>query len=373
MTEAYGVLQKYFGYSSFRDGQEEVVSAILTGRDVLCVMPTGAGKSLCYQVPALTLPGITLVISPLISLMKDQVRSLKSVGVDAAYINSSLTYNQYLRVLNNTAAGMYKIIYVAPERLESADFLNLCAGLHISLVAVDEAHCVSQWGQDFRPSYLGILHFVASLRARPVLAAFTATAAEHVRNDIRSLLQLQTPYECVKGFDRPNLYFGVQQPENKKQALLALLDQRREQSGIVYCMARKTVEEICQFLQANGFQASRYHAGLSDDERRMNQDDFLYDRVTVMVATSAFGMGIDKSNVSYVIHYNMPPDLESYYQEAGRAGRDGSSADCILLFSPGDFYTNRSLITRQEGVPDLSEEQREFLLERSMRRLSDIL
>ncbi len=372
MKKAYAVLQKYFGYTSFRDGQEEVVSAVLSGRDVLCVMPTGAGKSLCYQVPALTLSGITLVISPLTSLMKDQVRSLKSAGVDAAYINSSLTYGQYLKVLQNTAAGMYKIIYVAPERLESQDFLSLCAGLSISLVAVDEAHCVSQWGQDFRPSYLGIPDFINALPNRPVLAAFTATAAVHVREDIRSLLQLQSPYECVKGFDRPNLYFGVQQVQNRKIALLDIISQRQVQSGIVYCMARKTVEEICDFLKENGIAATRYHAGLSDTERRMNQDDFLYDRQAVMVATSAFGMGIDKSNVSYVIHYNMPPDLESYYQEAGRAGRDGSAADCILLFSPGDFYTCRSLITGQEPAPDMDEEQREFLLERAMKRLSDM-
>jgi len=372
MTDARTILQKFFGYTTFRQGQADVVSALLSGRDVLCVMPTGAGKSLCYQIPALAMDGIALVISPLISLMKDQVRALREAGVDAAYINSSLSYGQYVRVLQNTQAGMYKILYVAPERLENNDFRSLCANMHISLIAVDEAHCVSQWGQDFRPSYLGILDFVNQLENRPILAAFTATAAAQVREDIRSLLQLKSPHECITGFDRPNLYFGVQQPENKKSALLSLAEQFKDRVGIIYCMSRKTVEDVCDFLRSNGYNATRYHAGLSDNERRLNQDDFLYDRATVMVATSAFGMGIDKSNVSFVIHYNMPPDLESYYQEAGRAGRDGSAADCILLFSPGDFYTNRSLLTHQESNPDIMPEQQAILLERSMKRLSDM-
>lgn len=352
--DKFEVLSQYFGYDSFREGQEPVVDAILSGRDVLCVMPTGAGKSICYQVPALSQDGVTLVISPLISLMQDQVASLRAVGVPAAYINSSLTYPQYLRAVRNAAEGRYKLIYVAPERLLSEEFCAIWNTCPLACVAVDEAHCVSQWGQDFRPSYLKIAAFVARLSHRPTIAAFTATASDRVRDDIQTLLQLQEPYRCVTGFDRPNLYFGVLRPKNKKMELIELLRNyadaqgRTDGAGIIYCTTRRLVEDVCDFLRERGYPATRYHAGLEQEERLENQNDFLYDRKTIMVATSAFGMGIDKSNISFVIHYSMPTDLESYYQEAGRAGRDGSPADCFLLFSPSDYHTCLHLITPQE-------------------------
>ena len=368
--DKYEALGQYFGYDSFREGQEPVVDAILSGRDVLCVMPTGAGKSICYQVPALASQGTTLVISPLISLMKDQVQALCSAGVPAAYINSSLTYGQYLRVVQNASEGRYKLIYAAPERLLSEEFCAIWNTCKLSVVAVDEAHCVSQWGQDFRPSYLKIIEFVDRLKERPTLAAFTATAASQVREDIRNLLRLRNPYQCITGFDRPNLYFGVLRPKKKKDELLELLKEYQDKSGIIYCLSRKLVEDVCDLLRENGFPATRYHAGLEAEERQINQEDFLYDRKPIMVATSAFGMGIDKSNVSYVIHYNMPTDLESYYQEAGRAGRDGSPADCILLFSPSDYHTCLRLITPDEPNPELTEEQQKVLLQRAQSRLS---
>jgi len=368
--DKFEALSQYFGYDSFREGQEPVVDAILSGRDVLCVMPTGAGKSICYQVPALASEGTTLVISPLISLMKDQVQTLCAAGVPAAYINSSLTYGQYLRVVQNASEGRYKLIYAAPERLLSEEFCAIWQRCRLSLVAVDEAHCVSQWGQDFRPSYLRIIEFVNRLPARPVLAAFTATAAAQVREDIRNLLKLRDPYECTTGFDRPNLYFGVLRPKKKKDELLDLLKEYQDKSGIVYCLSRKLVEDICDMLRENGYPATRYHAGLEAEERQANQEDFLFDRKPIMVATNAFGMGIDKSNVSFVIHYNMPTDLESYYQEAGRAGRDGAPADCILLFSPSDYHTCLRLITPDEPNPELTTEQQAMLLDRAKKRLS---
>ena len=353
------VLKRYFGYDAFRPGQGEVVRALLEGRDALCVMPTGAGKSLCYQVPALLLKGVTLVVSPLISLMKDQVAALNQVGVRAAYLNSSLTPRQFALALENARQGLYRVIYVAPERLETPAFQDLCREIAVPLVAVDEAHCVSQWGQDFRPSYLRIRDFVESLPARPVLGAFTATATPEVRDDIRDLLGLQDPFCVATGFDRPNLRFAVENvPQREKtNALLRLLREQKGRSGIVYCLARRTVEEICEALRARGIAATRYHAGLSDAERRQNQDDFLYDRAEVMVATNAFGMGIDKSNVAFVIHYNMPKNLESYYQEAGRAGRDGSNAVCTLLYSGQDVRLNAFLIEKEEENPLLTEEQ----------------
>ena len=332
--DKYEALRQTFGYSSFRSGQEQIVDALLSGRDALCVMPTGAGKSICFQIPALLLPGVALVISPLISLMKDQVASLNQAGVRAAYLNSSLTPRQYAHAIENACSGMYKIIYVAPERLETYEFRELCREIEVSLLAVDEAHCVSQWGQDFRPSYLRIRAFIESLPRRPVVGAFTATATEEVQADIVKLLNLQDPFRMTTGFDRPNLRFEVRTPHKKNSELLDILAEMRDRSGIVYCSTRKNVEEVCSLLCANGYAATRYHAGLGDAERRDNQDDFLYDRKTVMVATNAFGMGIDKSNVGFVIHYNMPKNLESYYQEAGRAGRDGSDAVCILLYSP---------------------------------------
>ena len=352
----YDVLKHYFGYSEFRAGQESLIDAITCGRDVLGIMPTGGGKSLCYQIPALMFRGITFVVSPLISLMKDQVMALKSANVPAAYINSSLTYNQLLKVYDNLRAGRYKIVYIAPERLEAEGFRDLASGLDIAMIAVDEAHCVSQWGNDFRPSYLKIARFISSLPHRPVVAAFTATATELVRDDITEKLALCAPFRIVTGFDRPNLNFEVHSPRGKKDALIDLIRQRHDKSGIVYCQTRRNVEKICDLLNENGFAATRYHAGLDDGERVRNQEDFVYDRKNIMVATNAFGMGIDKSNVSYVIHFNMPMSLEAYYQEAGRAGRDGAPADCILLYSPSDIQTAKMLLENSDIPEDADEE-----------------
>lgn len=362
-------LKEYFGYDSFRTGQEQVVDALLAGRDALAVMPTGAGKSLCFQVPALLLPGITLVVSPLISLMQDQVRELVESGVPAAYLNSALTDSQYAHALRNAAAGKYKIIYAAPERLLTDRFQAFVQQVQISLVAVDEAHCVSQWGQDFRPGYLQIIEFVAGLAERPAVAAFTATATEVVKKDIVRLLQLKDPCEVVTGFDRENLFYEVRRPHNKKNELLAVLSRFRDESGIVYCSTRKNVEDVCDFLNEQGYPAARYHAGLSQVERQKNQEDFLYDRVAVMVATNAFGMGIDKSNVRFVIHFNMPKDLESYYQEAGRAGRDGAPAQCILLYSGQDVRTNQFLIEHGNEDDTLDEAAREEVHKKDRERL----
>ena len=359
METKESVLQRVFGYSAFRGGQEALIDAQLQGRDAFGIMPTGGGKSLCYQIPALLLEGVTLVISPLISLMRDQVMALKNAGVAAAYINSSLTPAQIRLVYRNIQSGMYKIIYVAPERLLTDGFLEAIQARKVSLVTVDEAHCISQWGQDFRPSYLKIVDFLNILTPRPVVSAFTATATETVRQDIAQILQLRDPLRVVTGFDRPNLRFEVRRPKQKLPALIELVQQRRDKAGIVYCATRKAVEEVCENLQLNGIAATRYHAGLPDEERRDNQEDFLYDRKTVMVATNAFGMGIDKSNVSYVIHYNMPQSLESYYQEAGRAGRDGAEAECILLYAPGDVQTAKYLIQHPTLSGELSQEELE--------------
>ena len=359
METKESILQRVFGYSAFRGGQEALIDAQLQGRDAFGIMPTGGGKSLCYQIPALLLEGVTLVISPLISLMRDQVMALKNAGVAAAYINSSLTPAQIRLVYRNIQSGMYKIIYVAPERLLTDGFLEAIQARKVSLVTVDEAHCISQWGQDFRPSYLKIVDFLNILTPRPVVSAFTATATETVRQDIAQILQLRDPLRVVTGFDRPNLRFEVRRPKQKLPALIDLVQQRRDKAGIVYCATRKAVEEVCENLQLNGIAATRYHAGLPDEERRDNQEDFLYDRKTVMVATNAFGMGIDKSNVSYVIHYNMPQSLESYYQEAGRAGRDGAEAECILLYAPGDVQTAKYLIQHPALSGELSQEELE--------------
>lgn len=372
MRDKLSVLKEYFGHDSFREGQDRITDSLLGGRDVLGIMPTGAGKSVCYQVPALMFDGITIVVSPLISLMKDQVSALVQSGVAAAYINSSLTHAQYLKVLQNTESGKYKIIYVAPERLCAPAFLGICRNLNISMVAVDEAHCVSQWGQDFRPSYLKIPDFIDALNSRPVVGAFTATATGAVRDDIKTLLRLVSPLVVTTGFDRPNLFFSVMQPKNKSIELMKLIKERKNESGIVYCSTRKAVEEVCELLQKNGFAATRYHAGLDENERRRNQDDFVYDRATIMVATNAFGMGIDKSNVSFVIHYNMPKNMESYYQEAGRAGRDGRSADCTLLYSAKDVRTNQFLINNSEPNPDLTEDEQEEVRRRDRERLKQM-
>lgn len=369
MSDKLSVLKDYFGHDSFRDGQEQIVDALLDGRDALCIMPTGAGKSMCYQIPALLFDGVTIVVSPLISLMKDQVGSLVQSGDPAAYINSSLSYPQFLRVLSNTEHGKYKIIYVAPERLLTDGFLDTCKKIKISMVAVDEAHCVSQWGQDFRPSYLKIVSFIKSLENRPIVGAFTATATNDVKEDIKKILRLENPFEITTGFDRPNLFFGVIKSSSKDEKLIDLIRERGDRSGIVYCATRKNVESVCELLCDNGFSATRYHAGLDEYERRKNQEDFVFDRKNIMVATNAFGMGIDKSNVTYVIHYNMPKNIESYYQEAGRAGRDGGEADCILLYSPKDVRLNRFMIENSEGNDELTIEENEQIRERDFERL----
>ncbi len=350
------LLKQYFGHSGFRPGQEPLVDALLAGRDVVGVMPTGAGKSVCYQLPALLLPGLTLVLSPLISLMKDQVAALAQAGVPAAYVNSSLDAEEYRTVYRQIRRGACKLLYIAPERLQAGGFRRLLGELPVSLVAVDEAHCVSQWGQDFRPSYLEIAELVRSLPVRPPVGAFTATATAAVRRDIEVLLELRDPLRITTGFDRPNLFFEIVRAGDKDLWLRRFLAERPEQSGIVYCATRKTVDAVTASLLAQGVPAARYHAGMEDADRRQSQEGFVYDQVRVMVATNAFGMGIDKSNVSFVIHYNMPKDLESYYQEAGRAGRDGSPARCVLLYAPGDIQTAKYLITRsqeaQEGDPE---------------------
>lgn len=367
------LLHKYFGHTSFREGQQEAVNALLERRDVLAVMPTGAGKSVCYQLPAIMMPGISIVISPLISLMKDQVEGLRQGGIPAAFINSSMSLDEYCFTMQEARLGRYKLLYVAPERLLTESFLKFAVNTEISMITVDEAHCVSQWGQDFRQSYLDIARFVGMLPVRPVIGAFTATATKQVGSDIKKLLELHEPVEITTGFDRKNLYFGVEMPKDKSKALLSRLAGYNGKSGIVYCISRKLVEQVCDELCSAGFAATRYHAGLSPEERAANQEDFLYDRKNIMVATNAFGMGIDKSNVSFVIHYNMPKDIESYYQEAGRAGRDGEKADCILMYSGKDVRTNQFLIEQLRESADISDASvRESLINKSKERLKSM-
>lgn len=363
------VLEEYFGYREFRAGQEELIDCLLSGGDVLGILPTGAGKSLCYQIPALLFPGITLVISPLISLMKDQVNALTQAGIKAAFVNSTLSAGQMREVMHRVKAGEYRIVYVAPERLLSEDFLTFARSAAISMVTVDEAHCISQWGQDFRPSYLKIGEFIGLLSRRPVIGAFTATATPVVREDIERLLELRRPRVLVTGFDRNNLYLSVCRPKDKMSHLLGFLKERSGASGIIYCATRKTVDALCEALGERGFSATRYHAGLSDAERHMNQDDFLYDRRRIMVATNAFGMGIDKSDVSYVVHYNMPKNLESYYQEAGRAGRDGGPAVCLLLYGAQDVRTNQFLILNSRESAGIEMEEAVSLCENELELL----
>lgn len=363
------VLKKYFGYDSFREGQEILIDGILKGQDVLGIMPTGAGKSLCYQIPALILPGITLVISPLISLMKDQVRTLNNAGVHAAYINSSLTENQINMAMKNAIKGQYKIIYVAPERLETSIFKQFARSVDISMVTVDEAHCISQWGQDFRPSYLNIVKLIETLPKRPMVSAFTATATENVKDDIVCVLRLNQPVTLVTGFNRENLYFEVNESKNKTDKLFEYIHIHKDESGIIYCATRKNVEKVYELLDAQGISVTKYHAGLTAEERKMNQDAFIYDEKPLIVATNAFGMGIDKSNVRFVIHYNMPQSMENYYQEAGRAGRDGEKSDCILLYSPQDVMINQFLIDNKEVKSDMSYEENMEVRERDMERL----
>ena len=372
MQAARQTLSEVFGYASFRAGQEEVVSAILSGRDVMAVMPTGAGKSLCYQIPALVLPGITIVVSPLISLMRDQVGALLQSGVRAAYLNSSLTPRQHALALANARKGVYRIIYVAPERLLTESFLSFAMEAPIAQVVVDEAHCVSQWGQDFRPGYLDIAPFIARLPRRPRLSAFTATATQSVRQDIVRLLALGDPFTIITGFDRPNLFFEVRREGDRNARLLRFLGEHRGQSGIVYCGTRKGVEEVTRMLAGEGIDAVGYHAGMGDAEREQAQEDFVSDRVPVIVATNAFGMGIDKSNVSFVVHYNMPKDLESYYQEAGRAGRDGEEAACCLLYEPADVRLNTFLIEHSQENSQLDEQSQQVVMERAKERLKQM-
>ncbi len=367
--DKYEILRKYFGYDTFRNAQETLIDNILEGKDALGIMPTGAGKSLCYQIPALLMDGITLVISPLISLMKDQVGSLNQAGIHAAFLNSSLTVNQYYKALGFAKQGRYPIIYVAPERLVTDEFLDFALNSNIVMVAVDEAHCVSQWGQDFRPSYLKIVEFIQRLPKRPIVSAFTATATKEVRDDIIDILELQSPMVITTGFDRNNLYFGVMTVKDRYSAIRNYLEAHNSDSGIIYCLTRKQVEEVCERLLKDGFLATRYHAGLSDEERRRNQDDFIYDRIPIIVSTSAFGMGIDKSNVRFVLHYGMPKNIESYYQEAGRAGRDGEPAECILYYSSRDVITNQLFIDNNQDNIELDAVTRAMVKERDKERL----
>ncbi len=363
------ILREYFGYDSFREGQETLIRRILSGGDVLGIMPTGAGKSVCYQVPAMLLNGITVVVSPLISLMEDQVTALNEAGIPAACLHSNLEQNAYFDTLNRVRSGQIRLLYAAPERLLTDTFLALTHTVPVAMVAVDEAHCLSQWGQDFRPGYLDIARFLTELPARPVVAAFTATATKAVRDDIRRLLGLIEPLELVTGFDRKNLRWLVEQPRKKYDALIAFLRRHPEQSGIVYCISRRATDEVCSKLCADGFAAARYHAGLTPEERTENQERFLRDTVQIMVATNAFGMGIDKSNVSYVVHYNMPKSMEAYYQEAGRAGRDGMPAECLLLYSPQDIQINRLLIDGDQENDRLTPEQRTEVRRKDHERL----
>ena len=362
------ILKRYFGFDSFLEGQEQIISTILSGRDVLAIMPTGAGKSICYQVPALMLPGITLVISPLISLMQDQVKGLNEAGIHAAYINSSLTETQISKALKYASEGVYKIIYVAPERLESREFMEFAARVEISMVTVDEAHCISQWGQDFRPSYLKITEFVKNLAKRPIVSAFTATATGEVKDDILCMLQQIQPEVVVTGFDRKNLYFSVEGMKRKDDYILDYIKQHPTDSGIIYCATRKNVDKLFELLFKQGIPVTKYHAGLDTELRKKNQEDFIYDRTPVIVATNAFGMGIDKSNVRYVIHYNMPQSMENYYQEAGRAGRDREPAQCILLFSVQDIMIDKLLLEKKE-FEGLEPEDIELAKQRDIRRL----
>ena len=346
LNKARQVLQKFYGYEDFRPGQKKVVESLLNRNDTVAIMPTGAGKSICFQIPALLFEGVTLVISPLISLMKDQVDSLRQLGIAAVYINSSVSKAQLYKDLQNISAGFYKIIYIAPERLTSEYLPDSFKNLNISMVAVDEAHCLSQWGHDFRPSYRNILNFTNSLRIKPIISAFTATATPEVKTDIINLLGLKNPNVFVTGFDRPNLYFSVLRGEVKDKFVIDYVKKHQDEAGIIYVGTRKDVDALQVLLEIKGIKAGRYHAGMTDEERNQMQEDFLYDNLSVMVATNAFGMGIDKPNVRYVIHYNMPKNMEAYYQEAGRAGRDGLSGNCILLYSPQDTQLQKFLISK---------------------------
>lgn len=367
---ALKILKEYFGYDSFRNGQEEIIRAITSGQDALAVMPTGAGKSLCYQIPALLLPGITLVISPLISLMQDQVKALNASGIHAALINSSLTETEIAKTLHLAHQGTYKIIYAAPERLGNMEFIQFALSSKISMVTVDEAHCISQWGQDFRPSYLKIVNFIENLSDRPIVSAFTATATNEVKTDIECILKLNHPAVVVTGFDRENLYYCVEHisGKNKDKFVLDYVSRHSDESGIIYCSTRKNVDSLYEKLLENGVSVTSYHAGMDNVVRMRNQNDFIYDRKQVIVATNAFGMGIDKSNVRFVLHYNMPQSMENYYQEAGRAGRDGEVSQCILLFSAQDVMINKFLL-EQKSFEDVDVNDIEVIKQRDIQRL----
>ncbi|MBQ2680213.1 MAG: DNA helicase RecQ [Firmicutes bacterium] len=369
-------LKEYFGYTEFRKGQEEIIEKVLSGRDVCAIMPTGAGKSLCFQLPALMMDGVTLVVSPLISLMKDQVESLRQMGIRACFVNSSLQDAEISRIYEAVANNECRILYVAPERLSNDEFLMVAQSVNIPFVVVDEAHCVSQWGQDFRPDYLRIAEFVRILEKRPVMGVFTATATERVRRDIVDKLELRNPYVLVTGFDRENLYFETKNltPKKKYEELIKYLSTKRGRTGIIYCSTRKTVDQLTERLCRMGFNAAAYHAGMEDADRRKNQEDFIYDRVNIIVATNAFGMGIDKSDVSFVLHFNMPKDLESYYQEAGRAGRDGEKADCIMYYSGSDVRLIKYFIEGdKEYYFGITEEKKQEVKRQEYQRLDKIL
>ena len=372
LEDAHRVLKKCFGYADFRPGQKSVIEALMAGRDALAVMPTGAGKSLCYQIPSIVLPGVAIVVSPLVSLMGDQVRALVQAGVHAAYLNSMLSPAAQSRVIERARAGEFDILYVAPERLEDSRFVEFANRARIALVAVDEAHCVSQWGQDFRPSYLQIGAFIAKLPTRPAVCALTATATERVRDDIVRLLGLSDPYRIVTGFDRPNLHFSVEraEPKRKLARIAAYALEHMSDSGIVYCSTRKDTEAVCDALVAAGVRATRYHAGLPAAERAANQQAFICDDAPVMVATNAFGMGIDKSNVRYVLHHNMPASIEAYYQEAGRAGRDGLPSECLLFWNEKDLSTCRFFIEQESGNEELTPEEAETVRQTRRRMLA---
>ncbi|EJL46764.1 MULTISPECIES: DNA helicase RecQ [Brevibacillus] len=357
LHKAQEVLQKYFGYESFREGQKKIIESLLAGHDTIGIMPTGGGKSICYQVPAMLFDGVTIVISPLISLMKDQVDVLVNMGIAATQINSSLDYSEVRERLRMAARGEYKLLYIAPERLESETFQNLIRNVPISFVAVDEAHCVSQWGHDFRPSYLEIARFLRTLPERPIVAALTATATPEVTADIKRQLSLEDERLFITGFGRDNLILSVRKGENRRGFIQAYLKANRQHAGIIYAATRKDVDALHADLAKRGFSVTKYHAGLSEEERAANQEAFLFDDVRTMVATNAFGMGIDKSNVRYVIHYNMPKNLEAYYQEAGRAGRDGEPSECILLYQPQDIQTQSFFIEQNQLTDERKEHE----------------